>query len=1087
MRTFLCLFIVCLLMSFRSYGQGLVITDTATTRSVCYNDGTITVAASGGVGVYTFSIVSGPSYPNISYPIALPHLDSVFLTLPHGQYTIKVTDGAGHTAFATATVAGTYTFPVINPLLDTITTSCINASTTGGLPPYHYSISSVGTNAGFGPTQLSGSFCHLCDGNYWVRVMDSCQNIYTTHEVVVRIPPPSLSVSTYSQGGTDHITVTASGGALPITYFLHSGSVQLSNQTGIFTLPVRCPPDTIIAIDSCGRSAIAGVDMHPLQVSATSHCHAGQAIINIDSVAIPPYTITGSNGALVTHLTQITFNSLPIGAAYNFTITDSCGHSRNIILPCVQDSLLFYTVCPFDSSIHIAPSTPPLCYPAVLTCLNCVPIQIDTIYNAPARLFHNIQIGVDYDISIRDQCGLIDTVSYTPQYVPVPLLDSIISCRSFAVYTAPRNPNPAVHFYLYDQSVLIDSGRSPLAVFHNLAAGTYQVNATETGCLQSTATIPLPGWGGACIVPMMDSSCTHAYAIYQQVPNTNETYTLVSSAGVVYPQLPASPYQSAALFDDVPVGSYNLVSDSGCSEPFVLPAFPHYVINAYSTVQCTGQAQINVSYLPAIQSCNTAQMGFITLLKGNQYIGNQGPGLATSAHFAVADTGDYVVNLYYYNTDVFGVFNNADTLCPIDTAHVHVDGNTIPNIVARQVILVCGSAPTNIPYSIFGGTNPYTVQILGYPTRTVNSNHDTFPNVSPGIYTMIVSDSCGISRSFSVSVIDTCSPICTVQSHLALSDTIACAHGIVYMQNLSSGATHYRWDINGTIYGYAEDTSFVPVTSGSYTITLHSYIGGCSDSSRLTLIVQDTLHGMERLDTTLCSPFSLTVNSHVAGTIWSDGTTDSIITISTAGLYQGRISNACGAVTDTINVSTYPALSGLSLSESKDTICENLPDSVVLNVSIDSSGPSVVFHWSTGVNSGSVYSSEVLVYQSGTYTVTADDGHCPQTQTTSVTNANCSEDSTCISGYAIPDIFSPNEDGKNDTFFLPHHCEVIPFAMHIYNRWGELVFESTDINKGWDGKYKGAKQPEEVYWLWLMLTTPNKNTIYRSGYVTLVR
>ena len=58
--------------------------------------------------------------------------------------------------------------------------------------------------------------------------------------------------------------------------------------------------------------------------------------------------------------------------------------------------------------------------------------------------------------------------------------------------------------------------------------------------------------------------------------------------------------------------------------------------------------------------------------------------------------------------------------------------------------------------------------------------------------------------------------------------------------------------------------------------------------------------------------------------------------------------------------------------------------------------------------------------------------------------------------------------------------------MHIYNVWGELVFESRDINQGWDGRYKGKEQPEGVYWLWLMIT-PGKATIYLSRTVTLVR
>src|SRR4051812_38725958 len=84
----------------------VVITDSTTTPSICFNDGTIHVAASGGTGPYTFSITSGPSYPNITYPIALPPLSSTFVTLPRGTYTIRVVDAAGNMSIATATVGG---------------------------------------------------------------------------------------------------------------------------------------------------------------------------------------------------------------------------------------------------------------------------------------------------------------------------------------------------------------------------------------------------------------------------------------------------------------------------------------------------------------------------------------------------------------------------------------------------------------------------------------------------------------------------------------------------------------------------------------------------------------------------------------------------------------------------------------------------------------------------------------------------------------------------------------------------------------------------------------------------------------------
>ena len=101
--------------------------------------------------------------------------------------------------------------------------------------------------------------------------------------------------------------------------------------------------------------------------------------------------------------------------------------------------------------------------------------------------------------------------------------------------------------------------------------------------------------------------------------------------------------------------------------------------------------------------------------------------------------------------------------------------------------------------------------------------------------------------------------------------------------------------------------------------------------------------------------------------------------------------------------------------------------------------------------------------------------------------AGSSCDSLCFASIAIPNIFSPNGDGLNDTFHVLHFCQFDPFTMHIYNRWGEKVFESHDIAKGWDGKYKNEMQPSEEYMLFLAFTLPGRETIYKSTVVRIVR
>jgi gliding motility-associated-like protein len=64
--------------------------------------------------------------------------------------------------------------------------------------------------------------------------------------------------------------------------------------------------------------------------------------------------------------------------------------------------------------------------------------------------------------------------------------------------------------------------------------------------------------------------------------------------------------------------------------------------------------------------------------------------------------------------------------------------------------------------------------------------------------------------------------------------------------------------------------------------------------------------------------------------------------------------------------------------------------------------------------------------------------------------------------FDMPNAFSPNKDGINDVF-RPKSQGVIAFAMQIYNRWGELLAQVSDLRKGWDGTSKGQPQPIGTY------------------------
>ena len=87
----------------------------------------------------------------------------------------------------------------------------------------------------------------------------------------------------------------------------------------------------------------------------------------------------------------------------------------------------------------------------------------------------------------------------------------------------------------------------------------------------------------------------------------------------------------------------------------------------------------------------------------------------------------------------------------------------------------------------------------------------------------------------------------------------------------------------------------------------------------------------------------------------------------------------------------------------------------------------------------------------------------------------------------MPDGFTPNGDGLNDIFRVKYPFAVSGFRMQVYNSWGEKVFESSNINIGWDGTWKGEPSVAGIY-VWVIRFTDASNKLQQlKGTVTLIR
>ena len=94
---------------------------------------------------------------------------------------------------------------------------------------------------------------------------------------------------------------------------------------------------------------------------------------------------------------------------------------------------------------------------------------------------------------------------------------------------------------------------------------------------------------------------------------------------------------------------------------------------------------------------------------------------------------------------------------------------------------------------------------------------------------------------------------------------------------------------------------------------------------------------------------------------------------------------------------------------------------------------------------------------------------------------------TCIEGIFIPNVFTPNNDGKNDVFRPIMNAYVKEYRFIIYNRWGQIIFETAALNKGWDGTVKGLPYDTGVFIWQCIYQLEGEAPASKRGTVLLMR
>jgi len=221
-------------------------------------------------------------------------------------------------------------------------------------------------------------------------------------------------------------------------------------------------------------------------------------------------------------------------------------------------------------------------------------------------------------------------------------------------------------------------------------------------------------------------------------------------------------------------------------------------------------------------------------------------------------------------------------------------------------------------------------------------------------------------------------------------------------------------------------------------------------------------------DTAICEGFTylLDASSPNANYLWQNNSTNPTFLVTRSGVYSVSIDlNGC-IKRDTIRID-YNSKPVVSLGPDK-TICEG--QQLILDPKITNA----TFLWQDGSSS-----STFIVSSPGIYKLTANN-QC----------GNNSDDIVITKGLCqlkMPNAFTPNNDGNNDVFGIKNSGFIKEFYLIIYNRWGEKVFETKDVSKGWDGMYKGIEQPSDNYVWTISYTNLDGKKDFIKGSVVLLR
>lgn len=623
------------------------------------------------------------------------------------------------------------------------------------------------------------------------------------------------------------------------------------------------------------------------------------------------------------------------------------------------------------------------------------------------------------------------------------------ACAGFnngSIVVSPQNGTPPFQYNINNGAYQTSN------TFSNLASGTYVIGARDSsGCVRANyvVNIPAPGPVTATITPSNVSCNGGNDGTASIIFNSNATPLQYSLDGITY--------QASNTFNGLSAGTYSAYyrDANGCggnqnftiTQPSVLS-----IALTRKNVTCNGQSTGEVT---VTASGGTA--GYQYSLDGNTY---------QASNKLSAAAGNYTV----YVRDAAGC---------VTTAAVTIDQPTLLTLAVQTQNASCdGGADGEIAATAGGGTGGYQYSIDGINFQTAG-----IFKVIKGNYTVSVKDANGCIAAASANV--------GLTNNLTLSvaaDTTIC-EGSSATLHAASNATQLLWSHAASLNNAAiANPVATPTDTTSYVLT--ATLGACSVTDTMIVNVIPAPVPGAGMNNEICfgqgyqlqgsggteyewSPVTYFNNGNNAST------QNPAITPSQTITYSLMVTNARGCKSlspATVTIIVTPPIKVIAFPV--DTVVAR---GDVIRLRASSAVNDYIWSPGFGLDNASNQNPVATIDRDIDYIVTAYTGAgCKGTDTVKIKVYNGPE-------IYVPGAFTPNGDGKNELLMpFPVGIKELRF-FKVYNRWGQLVFETKTLSRGWDGKLNGILQPLATYvWVLEAVTKENK-VIQKKGTSTLIR